>query len=233
MIATQAYLMSLWHSENADALVSTHHPVIYADRLRIRQPGDAGFALGPHVDAGSVERWEDTGYGLGKVYQKIWTGQWEHYDPWEASCRLPIKSDLYQGAGACSMFRMFQGWLSMSETGPFKGTLLVYPNLQLSTAYFLLRPFFSPIKSLEMFTSSKDRSAYLDASNWRFENPFSVELQGANPSHSQELNDTIHPHLELDKAMTHIPEIKAGDYVAWHCDCRCLADCHLNRSKIY
>ena len=54
----------------------------------MRLPGDAKFALGPHVDGGSVERWDEKGYGLGKVYDSIWKGQWEDFDPWEASCRL-------------------------------------------------------------------------------------------------------------------------------------------------
>lgn len=91
--------------------------MIYADRLRMRLPGDAKFALGPHVDGGSCERWEPDGYGKGNVYEAIWQGKWEEYDPWESSCRLPVVADKYQGVGACSMFRMFQGWLSMSNTG--------------------------------------------------------------------------------------------------------------------
>lgn len=28
----------------------------------------------------------------------------------------------------------------------------------------------------------------------------------------------MHPHLELDKTMVHVPDIKPGDFVAWHCD---------------
>jgi hypothetical protein len=102
MIATQRFLTSLWHSKDPEAKVSNLHPLSYADRLRIRQPGDAGFALGPHVDGGSVERWEKEGYGRGGVYDKIFQGRWEEYDPWESSCRLPVESDLYSGAGACS-----------------------------------------------------------------------------------------------------------------------------------
>lgn len=57
LLRTQAFLMSHWHSVNKSARISTSHPVAYADRLRIRQPGDVGFALGPHVDSGSCERW--------------------------------------------------------------------------------------------------------------------------------------------------------------------------------
>lgn len=112
MIKAQRFLMEFWHSKDPSALVSSSHPTLYADRLRMRMPGDAKFALGPHVDGGSCERWEEEGYGRGGVYDSIWKGRWEEYDPWESSKRLPVVSDLYQGVGACSMFRMFQGWLS-------------------------------------------------------------------------------------------------------------------------
>ena len=67
--------MNLWHSNEEDASISTSQPLSYADRVRIRQPGDTGFALGPHLDGGSVERWEPDGYGRGGVYEKIWQGQ--------------------------------------------------------------------------------------------------------------------------------------------------------------
>lgn len=112
LIKAQRFLMEFWHSKDPNALISSSHPTMYADRLRMRLPGDAKFALGPHVDGGSCERWEENGYGRGNVYEAIWQGRWEQYDPWESSARLPVVSDLYQGIGACSMFRMFQGWLS-------------------------------------------------------------------------------------------------------------------------
>ncbi|OJJ98613.1 hypothetical protein ASPACDRAFT_121159 [Aspergillus aculeatus ATCC 16872] len=219
MLQTQQFLMSFWHSREEDALISPTHPLTYADRLRIRQPGDAGFALGPHVDGGSVERWEDSGYGLGKVYQRIWEGQWEEYDPWEASCRVPAVADLYYGAGACSMFRMFQGWLSMSHTGPREGTLLVNPLLSMATAYYLLRPFFEPISSPPAGDCSRlALETYLDPTNWRLEQSMSSKLEGATPGYAQELSDILHPHLRLNKTMVHMPKIAPGDYVAWHCD---------------
>lgn len=218
MLETQRFLMSFWHSNDADAMVAPTHPLTYADRLRIRQPGDAGFALGPHIDGGSVERWEDNGYGRGKVYQSIWEGRWEEYDPWEASCRIPAVSDLYNGAGACSMFRMFQGWLSMSHTGPKEGTLLVNPLLSMATAYFLLRPFFEPISQPPTGGSRLALDTYLDPSNWRLETNTTSKLEGATPGFSQELSDVLHPHLRLDETMVHVPRIAPGDYVAWHSD---------------
>ena len=214
ILKTQAFLMSHWHSADRSALVSTAHPTSYADRLRIRQPGDAGFALGPHVDGGSCERWEENGYGLGGVYKNIFDGAWEKYDPWESSCRLRVVSDLYNGAGACSMFRMFQGWLSMSATGPGEGTLKVNPLLEKATAYILLRPFFAPKRSAEEAT----KSAFLNSNNWAMEVEPTPILQGAVQSNCQELNSILHPHLDLDNSMVHIPSVKPGDYVAWHCD---------------
>ncbi|KAI0429166.1 hypothetical protein F5Y09DRAFT_332070 [Xylaria sp. FL1042] len=215
MLKMQSKIMKFWHSSTAESPISLSQTLTYADRLRIRQPGDTTFALGPHVDGGSVERWETNGYGLGGVYDKVFEGSWEEYDPWEASGRVSVVMDNYNGLGACSMFRMFQGWLSMSKVKAFEGTLQVNPLLQLSTAYYLLRPFFRPLKE------SKDvsREEYLAANNWVFAgSEMTSELHGATPGHGQEFNAELHPHLDLDISMVHMPEVKPGDYVAWHCD---------------
>lgn len=221
MIAVQKFLMKFWHSNDPAAAISTKHPLTYADRLRIRQPGDAGFALGPHVDGGSVERWEDHGYGVGGVYDKIWQGDWESYDAWESSCRLNAVQNNHQGLGACSMFRMFQGWLSLSTTGPNEGTLLVNPLLSLSTAYFLLRPFFTPISPPNTDMAGVNTIDFLSSKNWILEEQTTSLLQGAYPGAGQELQHILHPHLDLASSMVHVPKIHAGDYVAWHCDSKC------------
>lgn len=112
------------------------------------------------------------------------------------------------------MFRMFQGWLSMSETSPGEGTLMVNPLLNKATAYFLLRPFFQPKKG----PAEAYGSAFLESDNWKLEEQSSPVLQGAVPSNCQELNATLHPHLDLEHAMVHVPSVRPGDYVAWHCD---------------
>ncbi len=215
MLSSQLFLMNLWHSKDKDALISTSQPLTYADRVRIRQPGDSQFALGPHVDGGSVERWEPNGYGRGKVYDKIWQGKWEEYDPWESSSRISVVSDLYHGAGACSMFRMFQGWLGLSHTAPKEGTLLVNPLLQLATAYILLRPFFDPI-------DPSSTPSFLSSNYWKLKTCADMDtaLHGATPGNCQELNDELHPHLKLQDTMVHIPKITPGDFVVWHCDSR-------------
>ncbi|KAF4551102.1 Hypothetical protein D9617_14g075580 [Elsinoe fawcettii] len=223
LLSAQKFLLSYWHSADPTAPLSTS-PIVYADRLRIRLPGDAQFALGPHIDGGGPERWEPSGYGLGATYASIFRGEWESYDPWEASSRLPVVSDLYNGAGACSAFRMAQGWLSLSHTGPNEGTLLVNPLLQLATSYVLLRPFFAPIhapQGLDTNTATPDEladPAFLDKANWRLESPASSWLHGATPGRGQELAPALHTHLRLDETMVHVPFVKPGDYVAWNCD---------------
>lgn len=77
LLKAQKFLMEFWHSKDPQALISSSHPTIYADRLRLRTPGDNKFALGPHVDGGSCERWEIGGYGRGDVYKAIFEGRWE------------------------------------------------------------------------------------------------------------------------------------------------------------
>lgn len=218
VLETQRALMAaLWHTSDPDAPISLHTPLSYADRLRIRQPGDAKFALGPHQDGGSVERWETDGYGRGGVYDDVFRGEWESYDPFDARGRVTAVTDLYNGLGACSMFRMFQGWLAMSRSGPGQGTLQVNPLVRENTVYSLLRPFFRPLKSLGEL-GSRDR--FLDADNWEFTAGESMQsvLQGATPGHAQEFPEGLHPHLELERTMVNIPGVRPGDYVVWHCD---------------
>jgi hypothetical protein len=36
---------------------------------------------------------------------------------------------------------------------------------------------------------------------------------------AQEFTEGAHPHLELERTMVHVPEVRPGDYVVWHCDC--------------
>ena len=107
----------------------------------------------------------------------------------------------------------------MSSTGPFEGTLLVNPLLGMATSYVLLRPFFECKRPLAEGAGALDVQEFLDSSNWRLEQPrLSSWMQGAKEGYGQELNETLHPHLELEKSMVHVPRVQPGDYVAWHCD---------------
>lgn len=212
VFAAQKFVMGLWNASIPEAPISAAFPITYADRISIRRPGDDSPSQHVHVDGGSVERWEPDGYGVAGTYAKIFQGKWEEYDPWDSSTRLLVSSDLYNRAGTCSTFRMFQGWLALSNVASGEGILLACPLLQLTTAYFLLRPFFSPRAS---FDGGRE---FLDASNWALENPQGSVLHGALPSYTQEINSIFHPHLQLDRSLVPIPAVNPGDYVFWHPD---------------
>lgn len=91
---------------------------------------------------------------------------------------------------------------------------MVNPLLGKATAYYLLRPFFEPRKA----PGEAYGSAFLDADNWKMEKETTSMLHGATPSHCQELDTVLHPHLSLEDSMVHVPQVNPGDYVVWHCD---------------
>ncbi|KAK5663520.1 hypothetical protein OQA88_3950 [Cercophora sp. LCS_1] len=203
VLEAQRFAMGIWASKDPSSPISTSFPITYADRVRIRIPTFENITPSAHIDGGSVERWEPDGYGSSNTYKHIFDGHWEHYDPWESSTRLSVTSDLYRGAGSCSIFRAFQGLLA---TSPTSKPLQVCPMLRLTTAYFLLRPFFGPSSS----------SSSLD--NWTLSQPQSSILHGALPSYTQAINPALHPHLQLDKTLVNIDHLDPGDYVIWHPD---------------
>lgn len=98
LIDTQRFLLTLWHTSDPNTEISLSTPISYFDRLRIRHPGDSKFALGPHIDGGSLERWEDPGYR--SCFKKILEGgsNWRQHDPYDASPRIGAKQDLYHGS---------------------------------------------------------------------------------------------------------------------------------------
>jgi hypothetical protein len=102
----------------------------------------------------------------------------------------------------------------MSTTREGEGTLRVYPNILLPTAYVILRPFFQEVLPRSVFTSDED---YLDASNWALDLDSTV-FPGSVPGNGQELSDVLHPHLDLQRCMTSLPLVEPGDLAFWHCD---------------
>jgi hypothetical protein len=189
--------------------------------LRIRQPGDTTFTLGPHIDGGSVERWEDPGFR--RVFANILKGgnHWRRHDPFNATPRIAVQSDLYHTSyaldfselktsflitccrNACTIFRPWQGWTSLSSSGPNEGSLQVLPNLPAASAYIILRPFFRPKNPNSNALKFEDWELDLDQSNF----------PGSIIGKTQELNVKSHPHLKLDQTMVSIPKIQPGDQV--------------------
>lgn len=168
------------------------------------------------VDNGSLERWEPDGYGRSQTYDKVFHGQWEEYDPWECTGRASSTMDLYNGYGACTIFRMFQGLLALSTIEP--GMLRLLPSPKLATAYYLLRPFFAPKNPVPNRRSGAEWDAYLDPSNWELQHEPDTTIHGAVPGHAQRLTERWHPHLYLRSSLVTLPTLQPGDYIFWHPD---------------
>jgi hypothetical protein len=60
-VIAQQWLLHILYTSDPESRIGLNQPISYYDRLRVRQPGDSKFALGPHIDGGSLERWEDAG----------------------------------------------------------------------------------------------------------------------------------------------------------------------------
>ena len=129
--ATRAFLDHLWKYEG---VFNPDRQCTYADRARRRAPGDKTLGLSPHMDAGTVERWIDPGYQL--VYDKVFTGDWRGYDPFDGTHRL--KTQEIPSPAVCSMFRTYQGWTALTQQGPKDGTLRLIPIAE-GICYVLLR----------------------------------------------------------------------------------------------
>lgn len=103
----------------------------------------------------------------------------------------------------------------MSDTGPNQGTLQVFPDLLLGSAYILLRPFFHPVK---LGNPAGDTAPSLKFEDWTI-NLESSEFPGSVLGNTQELNERTHPHLKLAKTMVSVPRVDPGDQVfcTYHC----------------
>ena len=95
LVNTQKALLSFWHASDANSEVSLVQPISYFDRLRIRQPGPLAWSLGPHIDGGGIERWEDPGYRA--CYARVFEGgdSWKQLDSYDITPRLTANQDLY------------------------------------------------------------------------------------------------------------------------------------------
>ncbi|KAF7370278.1 Duf1479 domain protein [Mycena sanguinolenta] len=180
ILKTQLVLLSLWDDRSGEVRLDT--PISYFDRLRIRFPGDSKFALGPHVDGGSIERWEDPTYR--SCFESILSGAWKSHNPYNAGPRVHAVQDLYSAPSQCSIFRPWQGWTAMSSTGPGEGTLRVLPMLSLATAYWMLRPF---------FRARDPTSSSLKWEDWNELDLEGTGFAGCGLGTGLELDDATHP----------------------------------------
>lgn len=194
-----------FHVEDGEALIDLDSQIVYGDRIRIREPGKSA-TLPLHLDSSSIERWEDVQYS--KVYQDIFSGNWEEFDPFKLDARVTSHENLYPDltearSTICSSFRTLQGWLALSDNRSGEGTLRVLPSLKLAISYIMLRPFFW-----------KDpESGNLDDYEIDLTTP---KFPGTTPGTGQLYLLEFYPHLA--NGVISIPDVKKGSFVFWHVD---------------
>ncbi|KAF5357951.1 hypothetical protein D9756_001184 [Leucocoprinus leucothites] len=219
LLKATTWLNNLYHDRSGKATdVDLNVPLSYADRFRIRRAGSdwSSLPLAPHVDGGTIERWQDPAFR--KCFDDILSGNWRQHDPYDLPGRLEARSSMYGRPNQASIFRSFQGWLSMSETGPNEGTLQLFPDVLLSNAYLILRPFFKPVPETCVPEGSPET---LKPENWTLDLK-SPDFPGIVPAGGGFIGPLprphSHPHLALEKTMVSVPTVRPGDAVFWHCD---------------
>lgn len=205
-LRTQEFINRLWRGYSPETALT--FPLSYVDGLRFRRPGGFSQTVRPHIDAGSLDRWGS------RYYEAIFSGDILSHDPYDLTWRLDAESAKYPGWQQSTIFRSFQGWTSLSTCGGGfgKGSLAVYPSLNLAIAYVILRPFFRP-----------PASGSLDPYKWEWDD--SPDFPGSFPGYSQQLAQESHPHLELGKTLSLTPTLNPGDAVFWHSDVRLNSTC--------
>ena len=148
------WLNSLWiHEHNGETIFDPNNELVYADRVRRREPGDKTLGLSPHCDAGSVERWIDKGYQ--DVYKDIFADNFAKYDPFNAAYRN--KTQEIESPAVSHVFRTFQGWVALTAQGPGDGTLQLIPIAK-SMAYILTRALMDDVDESNLCDSKPARA---------------------------------------------------------------------------
>ncbi len=152
---SKKWLNHLWQykDNNNDLIFDPNNELVYADRVRRREPGDSTLGLSPHCDAGSVERWIDKGYQ--SVYEKIFSDDFENYDPFNATFRNTTQ--MIESPAVSHVFRTFQGWVALTEQGPGDGTLQLIPIAK-SMAFILTRALMDDVDESNLCDSKPARA---------------------------------------------------------------------------
>lgn len=206
----QRFINSLFSDANCDGqaeIEAQYEPILYPDALRIRQPGQEFFGLGPHIDGGSLSRWADPEYL--KVYDRIFSGHPEAYDPYDLTHRRNANPALFPSGVHASTLRNFQGWTALTSCGPGEGGLMLLPDIKVMTAYMMLRPFFS---------QPEEPGEWREADKWTIDNGETAWFPGTRRWDSQLLSLESHPHLNMEKTLVSMPEMRPGDTIWWHAD---------------
>ena len=148
------WLNRLWKFKiNNKKIFDPNKELVYADRVRRREPGDSTLGLSPHCDAGSVERWIDKGYQ--KIYSKIFKDDFKNFNPFDAFYRDQTQE--IESPAVSHVFRTFQGWVALTRQGPKDGTLQLIPIAK-AMAFILTRALQDDVNEKELCNSKPARA---------------------------------------------------------------------------
>jgi len=199
MSQTRSFLNRIWnYKKNSIMHFDPDRECTYADRIRMRQPGDTSLGLSPHVDGGSVERWLGENYQ--HVYRSLFQGNWQDYNPFNGEFRTEVEG--IDSPAVCRAFRTWQGWTALTPQGPGDGTLQLIPTI-LSIAYVLLRPFMQDVPE-EILCGAVEGRAQAITEEWH-----SLLLRGLVSIPNVEPGDSVWWHSDVVHAVEH--EHKGND----------------------
>ena len=154
MATVKKWLNNLWiYKHDGIEIFDPNKELIYADRVRRREPGDDSLGLSTHCDAGSFERWTDKAYQ--KIYDNIFSDNFENFNPFDARYRNETVE--FEAPAVAHVFRTFQGWTALTEQGPKNGTLQLIPIAK-GMAYILTRALLDDVPENELCGSKPGRA---------------------------------------------------------------------------
>ena len=191
METVKKWLNNLWnYNYEGKNVFDPNRELVYADRVRRREPGDDTLGLSPHCDAGSIERWTDKAYQ--KIYNDIFSDNFENFNPYDA--RYRDETIEFESPAVAHVFRTFQGWTALTEQGPNDGTLQLIPIAK-GMSYVLTRAVLDDVPENELCGSKAGKALSIN------EKYHSLLLEGLISIPKMNPGDTIWWHPDVVHAV--------------------------------
>ena len=191
METVKKWLNNLWnYNYKGKNVFDPNRELVYADRVRRREPGDDTLGLSPHCDAGSIERWTDKAYQ--KIYNDIFSDNFENFNPYDAKYR--DETIEFESPAVAHVFRTFQGWTALTEQGPNDGTLQLIPIAK-GMSYVLTRALLDDVPENELCGSKAGKALSIN------EKYHSLLLEGLISIPKMNPGDTIWWHPDVVHAV--------------------------------
>ena len=191
METVKKWLNNLWnYNYEGKNVFDPNRELVYADRVRRREPGDDTLGLSPHCDAGSIERWTDKAYQ--KIYNDIFSDNFENFNPFDA--RYRDETIEFESPAVAHVFRTFQGWTALTEQGPNDGTLQLIPIVK-GMSYVLTRALLDDVPENELCGSKAGKALSIN------EKYHSLLLEGLISIPKMNPGDTIWWHPDVVHAV--------------------------------